>query len=231
MISTINSHLILSKKFWLKLPLIIPTLLVVGLTACDQQDQTLSSEQPTVSTTEPSSSKARKSEAAIEYKTIEWTDLMPKSDLDAILNPPSYINNIEDGSADDKISSNIQSKPKIVKDDPYQQALVSRRILPEMNNQPIRLPGFIVPLTFNDSLAVTQFFLVPFFGACIHLPPPPPNQIIFVNYPKGLALENIYNPYWVSGVLKTKLVENETATAAYSMQMQSFEIYTEELTN
>jgi hypothetical protein len=70
--------------------------------------------------------------------------------------------------------------------------------------------------------------MVPFFGACLHLPPPPPNQTIFVNYPQGLKLESLYDAYWISGVIKTSLVENDTATAAYSMEMYAFELYTEE---
>lgn len=162
------------------------------------------------------------------FKTIEWTDLMPKEDLDALLNPPSYITDVEDGSFEDQISNQIQNTLAAASDDRYQQALVSTRIVPEMNAQAIRVPGFIVPLEFNDQQLVTQFFLVPYFGACIHVPPPPPNQIIFVNYSKGLKLDSLYNPFWVSGMLKTSIVENETATAAYTMQMQSYENYTEE---
>lgn len=162
------------------------------------------------------------------FKTIEWTDLMPKEDLDALLNPPSYITEVEDGSFEDQISNQIQNTIAAASNDSYQQALISTRIVPEMNDQPVRVPGFIVPLEFNDEQLVTQFFLVPYFGACIHVPPPPPNQIIFVSYPKGLKLDSLYDPFWILGFLKTAVVENETATAAYSIQMQAFEIYTEE---
>lgn len=161
------------------------------------------------------------------FKTIEWTELMPKEDLEILLNPPSYINDIEDGSFEDQISSQVANALAAASDDPYQQALSSTRIVQEMDGQAIRIPGFIVPLEFDDEQTITQFFLVPFFGACIHVPPPPPNQIIFVNYPKGLKVEALYDPFWVSGIVKTSLVENEVATAAYSMQMQSFELYSE----
>ena len=164
---------------------------------------------------------------ASAFKTVEWVDLMPKEDLNALLAPPSYVTDVEDGSFEDEISNQIQNALGAASDDRYQQALVSTRIIPEMEGQAIRIPGFIVPLEFNDEQTITQFFLVPFFGACIHVPPPPPNQIIFVNYPKGLKLDALYDPFWISGVLKTTLVENEMATAAYSMQMQSFEAYTE----
>lgn len=164
---------------------------------------------------------------ASAYNTVEWTDLMPKEDLDALLNPPNYVTDVEEGSFEDQISNQIQNAFSAASDDRYQQALISTRIIPEMDGQAIRIPGFIVPLEFDEELTTTQFFLVPFFGACIHVPPPPPNQIIFVNYPKGFKLISLYQPFWISGILKTSLVENEMATAAYSMQMQSFEVYTE----
>ncbi len=175
----------------------------------------------------PSHSEPTKKLPKSAFKTVEWTDLMPKEDLDAILNPPSYITDVEDGSAEDQISSQIQNAIAAARDDRYQQALVSTRVISEMDGQAIRIPGFIVPLEFDDEQTITQFFLVPFFGACIHVPPPPPNQIVFVEYPKGLKLEALYDPFWVSGILKTSLTENELATAAYSLKMQYFEDYTE----
>ncbi|MEM9101383.1 MAG: DUF3299 domain-containing protein [Pseudomonadota bacterium] len=161
------------------------------------------------------------------YKTIEWIELMPKDDLEALMDPPSYVTDVEDGSLEDQISNKLQNTLSKANDDRYQQALVSTRVISEMNEQAIRIPGFVVPLTFDDDLTITQFFLVPFFGACIHVPPPPPNQVIFIDYPKGFKLGALHDPFWVSGILKTSLVENDMATAAYSMQMHSFEDYTD----
>lgn len=162
-----------------------------------------------------------------EYTVIEWLDLIPQDDLDALLNPPDYLNEIEDGSAEDQISSKISNTISAAKDDRYQQALVSTSIKSEMDGRSVRIPGYIVPLEFNGDQIVTEFFLVPFFGACIHVPPPPPNQIIYVRYPEGLTLEALYVPFWISGTLKTSLIENDMATAAYAMEMQSYEEYTQ----
>lgn len=161
------------------------------------------------------------------FKNIEWTDLVPKEDLEALLNPPDYITEIEDGSFEDKISSQIQNNLTSDNNDRYQQALISTRVISGLDGQAIRIPGFIVPLEFDDDQTITQFFLVPFFGACIHVPPPPPNQIIHVTYPEGLKLDALYDPFWISGILKTTITNNELATAAYAMQMQYFETYTE----
>ena len=163
-----------------------------------------------------------------KYETVEWIDLLPKDDLEALLNPPEYVTNIEENSAEDVISSQLRGGTSNTKADRYQQALNSSRIVSKMNGSAIRIPGFIVPLDFSDKQTITQFFLVPWFGACIHLPPPPPNQIILTNYPKGLKLESLYEPFWISGVLKTSLVENELASAAYVLEMNAYEPYTED---
>lgn len=161
------------------------------------------------------------------FSTVEWFELMPEDDLDVLLNPPKIIDEIEDGSLEDQISSQIQNTLAAASDDRYQQALVSTRVVKEMDGKAIRIPGFAVPLEYNDQQAVTQFFLVPYFGACIHVPPPPPNQIILVNYPQGMALKSIQDPLWVSGVLKTSVQENDLATSAYMMEMKKFEAYNE----
>jgi hypothetical protein len=181
-----------------------------------------------VTIAQASSFSADKPAKPTEFKAIEWTDLMPQKDLDALLNPPDYLADIEDGSPEDQLSSQISSAIATANDDPYQQALVSTNIRQEMNGQAIRIPGFIVPLDFSDDQVITEFFIVPFFGACIHVPPPPPNQIIHVKYPEGFKLEALYDPFWFSGVLKTILIENDMATAAYAMEVHLMEDYTEE---
>lgn len=164
------------------------------------------------------------------YRTIEWTDLMPKEDLEAFLNPPESLNDIADGSEQDQIESRIQSAVEAAVeaagDSPYQRALVSTRVVPEFDGQSIRLPGFIVPLEFGDGQQqVTRFFLVPYFGACIHVPPPPPNQIIYAEFDPGFKLESLYKPFWISGQLRTSLIENDMATAAYAVTVDSIEPY------
>jgi hypothetical protein len=160
-----------------------------------------------------------------KYETIEWTDLMPEDDLNALLNPPSYITEAKEGSFEDQISSGLKSAMATEIDDAYQRALVSENVVLKFDRQAIRLAGFVVPLEFNDDHVINEFFLVPFFGACIHVPAPPPNQIIFVKHSKGFKLDALYNPIWVSGVLSVSVVKNDVATSAYTLDMASFEPY------
>ena len=163
--------------------------------------------------------------AADKFQVLEWTDLIPPEILAILENPPSYLDDIEDGSAEDQISSQIKSSNADDTEDVYQLALVSTEINSELNGAMVRIPGFIVPLEFDDEQTVTQFFLVPYFGACLHMPPPLPNQIILVNSPKGVQLSALYDPFWVEGQLRTTLQENDMATSAYSMTMLGFEPY------
>ena len=163
--------------------------------------------------------------ATDEFQTLEWPDLIPPKILEILMNPPSYLDDIEDGSAEDQIGSGLKGSTSSDTEDAYQQALVSTEINSELNGAMVRIPGFIVPLEFDDEQTVTQFFLVPYFGACLHMPPPPPNQIILVNSPQGVQLSALYDPFWVQGELRTTFQENDMATSAYSMAMLDLEPY------
>ena len=159
------------------------------------------------------------------FETIEWPDLMPPEILAILLNPPEYIAEIEDGSAEDQISSQMKSAVNQSEEDAYQQALVSADVNESLDGALIRIPGFVVPLEFDEEQTISQFFLVPYFGACLHMPPPPPNQIILVNAPKGIQMSALYDPFWIEGQLSTSFQENDMATSAYAMQLQRIEPY------
>ena len=161
------------------------------------------------------------------YRLIEWTDLMPKDDLDALLSPPEYIQQIQDGSALDRLDNPSVLEQKNAEGKRYREALESTRIIAEFDGQKVRLPGFIVPLEMNEEHLVTEFFLVPYFGACLHLPPPPPNQIIWVSFPDGFPQEALENAFWLEGTLNTKVTESELGTAAYTMTLDQLSLYEE----
>lgn len=191
--------------------------------------------------------KAASDATSKKYELTEWVALIPADDLDALMNPPEYLDTIEDGSEADQVGSNLKANPakveagghgaeqsgsnqqeikRQIEQDRYTQALNSTKVRPEFDKRKIRIPGFIVPLQFTEeNQVVTTFFLVPFFGACIHQPPPPPNQIIYAEYEPGKKIEALYDAYWIEGTLYTKLIENDMATSAYSMVVDSITPY------
>ena len=99
------------------------------------------------------------------------------------------------------------------------------RVRADLNKKEVRIPGFIVPLEYGEERVVTRFLLVPYFGACIHEPPPAPNQTIYAEFEAGHKLESIWTPVWVEGHIHTSRVEEKLATASYTMIASKIEIY------
>ncbi|WJG09675.1 DUF3299 domain-containing protein [Aliiglaciecola sp. LCG003] len=99
------------------------------------------------------------------------------------------------------------------------QQQLNAPVVDKYDNQLVKIPGFVVPLE-GDAEKVTEFLLVPFFGACIHVPPPPPNQIIYVKIPQGVPIVNLSDVVWVVGILSSKSLSTELATVGYTLQGQ-----------
>jgi uncharacterized protein len=91
----------------------------------------------------------------------------------------------------------------------------------------IRLPGFIVPLdpVKNDAGSLSEFLLVPYFGSCIHVPPPPPNQIVYVHITKRSGIESIYDAYWITGKLHLQTKTTRLGSTAYELSADKIEVY------
>ena len=90
-------------------------------------------------------------------------------------------------------------------------------VVKALDGQSVSLPGFVVPLE-GDSELITEFLLVPYFGACIHVPPPPPNQLVHVTIKGGVPIDSLYDAIVVTGVIKTQTWSGEIARVGYTMQ-------------
>ncbi|NKC13990.1 MAG: DUF3299 domain-containing protein [Gammaproteobacteria bacterium] len=84
-------------------------------------------------------------------------------------------------------------------------------VVGELDGQRIRMPGYVLPMEF-EGVKVHEFLLVPFVGACIHVPPPPANQMVYVTAKKSFASAGLYAPVWVEGTLATQ-------AATYSLSL------------
>jgi len=105
------------------------------------------------------------------------------------------------------------------------QDLPNAPVVPALDGHLIRLPGYIVPLEVSEDGRTTDFLLVPYFGACIHVPPPPSNQIVHVTSKEGVKLDELYQPYWIVGALQVKASTSELADAGYQMDAQKIVVY------
>jgi uncharacterized protein len=77
-------------------------------------------------------------------------------------------------------------------------------VVPALDGANVRIAGYLLPIEFEGD-KVTEFLLVPFVGACIHVPPPPANQIVHVRYEEGFTTRGLFAPVWVNGAMATRL--------------------------
>lgn len=140
---------------------------------------------------------------------LDWEQLIPaseRSQYDAA--PPAPIHDYLSG----------ESGPAAAQSMTY-------KVNQELDGVNVKLPGFIVPLDLDADNRVVEFFLVPYFGACIHVPPPPPNQIVFVRLEDGIALDSMYEAYWITGKMSVEGKKTRLGAAAYTLAGEKVEVY------
>ena len=96
----------------------------------------------------------------------------------------------------------------------------------KMDGRNVRIPGYVVPLEEGKN-GMTEFLLVPYFGACIHTPPPPSNQIIHVKPKEPAKGLKSMDAVWVDGTLKTLRSDTFMGASGYRMEAVGFERYVE----
>ena len=97
---------------------------------------------------------------------------------------------------------------------------------PELGGQRVRLPGYVVPLEQADG-KLSEFLLVPYFGACIHSPPPPANQIVHVAVKTPVAARTM-DVVWVAGTLSTERRDSVMGVSGYGLAAERVEAYRSE---
>lgn len=97
-------------------------------------------------------------------------------------------------------------------------------VVDDFNGETVRLPGYLVPLDLGPD-GGAEFLLVPYFGACIHVPPPPPNQIVYVTTEEPYMLEALFEPVSVTGKFDVVALSTDLAETAYALSEASVEAY------
>jgi hypothetical protein len=95
---------------------------------------------------------------------------------------------------------------------------------PDLDGKAIRIPGYVVPLD-RGPLGMSEFLLVPYFGACIHSPPPPSNQILRVSLPAHAKGLKSMDQVWVRGTLRIARSETAHGASAYELSAVTVEPY------
>jgi hypothetical protein len=146
-------------------------------------------------------------------RDLTWEDLVPKD-----WNPRRVLDKLglkkleDDDPRANEILGQIRAE--------WDQAPVVK----DLDGQKVRLPGFVVMLE-GDEKGVSEFLLVPYFGACIHVPPPPSNQLVHV-FPEKTVPEKISAfPVWVTGTLTTVQADTKMGSAGYRIKGAKVEAY------
>jgi hypothetical protein len=148
---------------------------------------------------------------------LEWDDLIPADWRPDKLFEQYDVDNIDD---DDPRADELFDKLRdLWAEAPVVDALDGRRV---------RLPGFVVPLT-TDATEIREFLLVPYFGACIHVPPPPPNQTVYViTEADGAYRGELFDTVWVEGTMRVERFTDDLGEAGYRIDAVSVSPYEEE---
>ncbi len=154
------------------------------------------------------------------YRELDWKELAPDTDSEdkIIAKYQPQIDKIPEGAKD--------AKPL------YDKMLAEFNALPanpKLDGQKIRIPGYVTVLEQSKGL-VKEFLLVPYYGACIHVPPPPLNNTLLIKPKKDqrLYLDDVYSPVWVKGIIHTKNTKTDLATAGYLIENAEVKLFDSE---
>jgi len=146
------------------------------------------------------------------YRELSWPMLMPKDwDPRERLSPPK-------GDLDDSDPRAQQYMREL------RAALDAAPTVSALDGAAIKMPGYVVALEQTKE-GLKEFLLVPYFGACIHTPPPPANQIVHVRSAKPVAGHNPLEAVWVSGTLRTLRRDSGMGVSGYELELASMTPY------
>jgi uncharacterized protein len=142
---------------------------------------------------------------AQDYIDLEWEDLLPKDQATL----PNALRSLLPHDEDMMLS---REQP------------ASTGVRTDWNGQIVRLPGYIVPIDHNGT-GVTAFILVPYVGACVHVPPPPANQLVFVTTPTPYENKGLFEAVNVIGMFGVSSVSTQLAEIGYALSADKIEPY------
>ncbi|MBU1212429.1 MAG: DUF3299 domain-containing protein [Alphaproteobacteria bacterium] len=174
-------------------------------------------------------------------RELKWADLVPqtataaKKQLKTFFGPPAGA--APDGKAAYLESFDIRSRPEDAEGAPpprvpegkfmsrpaRQASTAPPELKTELDGQNVKIGGYVVPLDFTAT-KITEFLLVPFVGACIHVPPPPANQIVYVTAKDGFTVKGEFDPVYVTGKMSAKITPTGLAETGYTIEADAVEM-------
>jgi uncharacterized protein len=142
--------------------------------------------------------------AAAAVRTLDWEALIPPN-----WDPMQDLKGIDFDILSDADPRAIEALARLRK--VWDEAPVN----PGLTGQRVRLPGYVVPLEETRDGALKEFLLVPYFGACIHSPPPPANQIVHVLVERPVKGVRSMDTVWVTGAMSVSRTDSYMGVSGY----------------
>jgi hypothetical protein len=105
----------------------------------------------------------------------------------------------------------------------YKTGKAPQKLL-DLDKKKVRIAGYVVPLA-DEYFVLSEFLLVPNAQACIHVPPPPPNLIIYVKLDEPLPIEKVYNPAWIEGTFTIEPSNSVQGSASFKLSDATLDEY------
>ena len=148
------------------------------------------------------------------YRELEWEELVPLAWDPAEAFAGLNIDEMEDD--DPRVEEALEI---------FLQRWNQAPANPGMHGQIVKLAGYVAPLDYDEVAELKEFLLVPYFGACIHVPPPPANQIVYIRLDSALKGVESMDAVWVYGEILLEKKETDMGSAGYSMKVDKVELY------
>lgn len=139
---------------------------------------------------------------AEDVTELNWADLLPEGEV--------YLPDVLQGLIDHESAPLSSQQPP------------SSGVRRDWNGKIVRLPGYVVPLDY-DGAGVTAFILVPYVGACVHVPPPPANQLVFVTTSKPYESAGLFEAVNVTGMFGISALSTHLADIGYALSADHIE--------
>ena len=154
----------------------------------------------------PDAAAGNESEA---YRSLGWNALMPRN-----WNPAQAFEGLDFSALSDADPRAVEALKRL------QQAWEQAPVEQSLDRQRVRMTGFVVPLDGNQG-ALREFLLVPYYGACIHTPPPPANQIVHVRLATPAPDIQMMDSVAVSGLIRVQHSKTEQGSSGYTLSGDS----------
>jgi hypothetical protein len=158
-------------------------------------------------------------EPGVPVSELQWDDLIP----DDFVQPENPFISMSQEEIDKLMDGSPESQAEMAK---LQEAFNYAPVVPELSGKRVKIPAYITPLEYNPDNTVKEFLLVPYVGACIHVPPPPANQIVHAVAPEAIKLDNMYDPVWAVGVIHAETTKSDLAESGYRLDVEEVMPYT-----